>query len=82
MELDPSRVCEVLVGLPDVKVLGAVEDGDGVRIVIESTAARPACAECSRPAIGHGRREVVLVDLPLLRAHQQVGVAQAAMALR
>ena len=62
--MDPSRVCEVLVGLPNVKVLGAAEDGHGVRVVIELRGPRPSCVECSTPAIGHGRREVVLVDLP------------------
>lgn len=30
MEVDPTRVCELLVGLPDVNVLGVIDDpGDG-----------------------------------------------------
>jgi hypothetical protein len=30
VEVDPTRVCELLVGLPDVNVLGVIDDpGDG-----------------------------------------------------
>ena len=64
MELDPTRVCELLVGLPDVTVVGAVEDDAGLRVMIETRSTRPSCPQCATAAVGHGRREVVLVDLP------------------
>ena len=45
MEIDPTRMCELLVGLPDVNVLG-VADGPGwpLRILIASDSAPPECS--------------------------------------
>ena len=48
MEVDPTRVCELLVGLPDVNVLGVIDAvGLPVRVVIESRGPRPACSGCA-----------------------------------
>src|SRR3954468_8745869 len=56
-------MCALLVGLPDVTVVGVGEWPLWLRIVIAVDAERPSC--CSRPAHRHGVREVELVDLPV-----------------
>lgn len=42
METDPTRMCELLVGLPEVRVL-AVEDrcGEPIRVHVEQAGERP-----------------------------------------
>jgi transposase len=64
--IDRTRVCEVLVGLPDVVVLG-VEDGpDGVLLVhVAHNDVRPLCPSCGTPARVKDRPQVTLVDLPV-----------------
>jgi transposase len=57
-------MCELLVGLPEVTVLGVIdESGARLRVHIETREARPACAGCGRPALVKDRPEVELVDL-------------------
>ena len=56
-------MCALLVGLPDVRVVGVGEWPQWLRIVITTDVERPSC--CDRPAHRHGVREVVLVDLPV-----------------
>ena len=65
MEADPTRVCELLVGLGDVEVLG-VDDGDGapLGVHIRRRVPRPDCEACGGPLWSDGDREVELVDLP------------------
>jgi len=47
VDVDPTRVCELLVGLPEVNVLGVIDDpGGALRVVIETREPRPACAGC------------------------------------
>ena len=43
METDPIRVCELLVGLPDVNVLGVEDLGEGlpVRLYVGCRGPRP-----------------------------------------
>ena len=44
MECDPTRVCELLVGLPDVQVLGVLDVHDAPIVVhVETRDARPSC---------------------------------------
>ena len=44
MEVDPARVCELLVGLGDVEVLGVEEvAGAPLRVHIRGRAPRPGC---------------------------------------
>ena len=63
MEVDPKRMCELLIGLPDVNVL-AVDDSDVLTVVIE-TRDRPKCLGCGgRPRV-KDRDRVLLVDLPV-----------------
>ena len=64
MIVDPIRVCELLVGLGDVTVLGAVDEPDGpVRVHVETRAARPPCPGCGSAAWAKDQRPVELVDL-------------------
>ena len=65
MECDPTRVCELLVGLGDVEVL-AVDDkfGAPLRVHIRCRAGRPRCGACGGPLWSNGERPVELVDLP------------------
>ena len=63
METEPTRMCALLVGLPDVTVLGVAEWPGWLRIVIARRVPRPSC--CRLVAHGHGVREVELVDLPV-----------------
>jgi transposase len=65
VETDPTRMCEVLVGLPDVRILGVHgKAGDVLRIYIESSSERPGCANCGVLAQMKDRSAVELVDLP------------------
>ena len=66
METEPTRMCALLVGLPDVVVVGVGEWPSWLRIVITTTAVllgSPSC--CGVVAHRHGVREVELVDLPV-----------------
>ena len=64
MELEPTRMCALLVGLPDVTVL-AVEDADGpLRVHVEVPVAVMGCASCGTCARVKDRPVVELVDLP------------------
>ncbi len=67
MEYDPRRMCELIVGLGDVEVLG-VEDEQGapLRIHVRCRAPRPLCGGCGGPLWSNGERRVELVDLPAL----------------
>ena len=79
MIIDATRMCEVLVGLPDVEVLGVVDVADApVEVVIEQRIARPNCVVCGGPARVKARPEVTFVD-PVLRTCGSAGVAQASL---
>ena len=66
METDPIRVCELLVGLPDVNVLGVDDSGTDapLRLHIETRGPRPVCEVCGSPAEVKDRPQVELADLP------------------
>lgn len=66
METDPTVMCELLVGLPAVNVLGVEDAGpDGpLRVHIETRGPRPRCRECGCEGWVKDRRELVLIDLP------------------
>ena len=63
MGVDPTRMCALLVGLPDVTVIGVGDWPHWLRIEVTVVGERPLC-ECGTAAHRHGVREVVLVDLP------------------
>jgi transposase len=57
-------MCELLVGLPAVNVLGVDEHDEAVVVLIESRASPPGCAACGTRAWVKDRPPVELVDLP------------------
>ena len=64
MIVDPIRVCELLVGLGDVTVLGAVDEPGGpVKVHVETRGDRPACPGCAGAVWAKDQRPVELVDL-------------------
>ncbi|GAC1386994.1 MAG: ISL3 family transposase [Acidimicrobiales bacterium] len=63
METDPTRMCELLVGLPAVNVLG-VETGEVLRVHVETRAEVPRCVGCGSAVWVKDRPTVELVDLP------------------
>ena len=65
METDATRMCALLVGLPDVKIL-AVEDTDPtapLRVHVETLMRTVGCGGCGSRARVKDRRRVALVDL-------------------
>jgi transposase len=62
---DARRVSEVLVGLPEVTVLG-VDDVAGQPLVVhvEQAGARPECIRCGAAPVVKDREVVELIDLP------------------
>ncbi len=64
MITDPTRACELLVGLPDVAVLGVVETTP-LSVYVEARMEPPECHGCGTRARVKQRPEVVLVDLPV-----------------
>ncbi len=59
-----ARVCELLVGLGDVTVLGATDEPAGpVRVHVETRGPRPQCPGCGGEVWVKDRRQVELVDL-------------------
>ena len=56
-------MCALLVGLPDVNVIGVGDWPNWLRVVIETPGERPGCA-CGGVVHRHGIRQVELVDLP------------------
>ena len=65
VELDPTRMCELLVGLPDVNVL-AIDDRPGgpLGVHVETRGGRPGCPACGGAVLAKDRATVELADLP------------------
>jgi transposase len=61
---DPIAICERLVGLTDVCIVGLEELDAAIRVHIESRAPRPGCSVCGVLAVVKDRTTVELVDLP------------------
>jgi len=62
-ELDPTRMCELLVGLPEVDVIGVDQPEPGeLVVVIERGETRPSCSRCATPAWVKDHREVDLAS--------------------
>jgi transposase len=64
LETNPTRMCELLVGLPDVNIEGVGDWPGWLRIVITTRGARPCCQMCNGPVQRHDVDEVELTDLP------------------
>jgi len=65
LETDPTRMCALVVGLPEVTVLG-VDDRPGEPLVVhvEQAGGRPWCHSCGGLSRVKDRAEVVFADLP------------------
>jgi transposase len=65
LETDPVKINELLVGLPDVTVLGAVRRPDqSVELHIQTNATVDGCPSCGSVAQLKGWRVVTFADLP------------------
>lgn len=65
METNATRMCALIVGLPEIAVLGVDDVPDApLRIHIETTATMTGCSTCGTRAWLKDRRPVELVDLP------------------
>jgi transposase len=65
VEVNATRMCELLVGLPEVDVLGVEDVPDGpIRIHVESRLDQGWCRSCGCRARVKDRDVVVLTDLP------------------
>ena len=64
MESDATRMCELLVGLPDVTVLGVVDGPALLEVHVESRGLPRSCIGCERTGWVRARSKVTLVDLP------------------
>ena len=60
MEYDPTRMCEMLVGLGDVEVLG-IDDKEGapLRVRIRRRVPRPPCGGCAQRLWSDGERAML-----------------------
>ena len=63
MEENPTRICELIVGLGDVEVLGVDDEAPGTLAVHIRTRRRPACGGCGGSVWSKGSAPVSLVDL-------------------
>ncbi len=64
MSLDDTSLSNVLVGLPDIRVLDAVDDGVRLTITIEKATPASRYPTCITTMYLKDRRNLVLVDLP------------------
>ena len=82
MEVDPTRMCELLVGLPAVRVLGIVDEvGGPLWSHVEARAERPVCGGCSGAVVVKDRTAVGAGRPARLRPSGSAGVAQAPLEL-
>ena len=63
MTREPTRACELLVGLEDMAVLEVEEADNGLRVIVESKLAVVGCAGCGSRAQVKDRPVVVFGDL-------------------
>lgn len=73
VEIDPTRMCELLVGLPEVDILGVVDEVDGpLRVHVQCRQQDRWCRECGGWAESKDRAKVELVDLPAFGRQTQL----------
>jgi transposase len=64
LETDPAKALELLVGLPEVNVLGIFVAKRHTELHVETRTETAGCPECGAVARFKGFREVLLADLP------------------
>ncbi len=60
-----SQGATALLGMDGFVVGAQVDDGDELLVMVETTAEVVGCEACGTRAVGHGRREVRVRDLPI-----------------
>ena len=65
MGIDDSGEVTALLGLERFVVCAQVHDGEQWWLAIETTADVAGCEACGSRAVGHGRRRVMVRDLPI-----------------
>lgn len=65
MVIDGSAGASALLGLDGFVVLAHVEHDGELWLLVETTSERAGCPACGVRAVGHGRREVKVRDLPV-----------------
>ena len=55
--------CDLLVGLPGLRVIEVYDERPGLVVTVESTSSTQGCRACGVVASSHGRRTVRLVAL-------------------
>lgn len=64
METEPTRMCELLVGLPEVRLLGVIDViCEPLVVIIEQRVPPPSCPGCAGAVVIKERPPVTLVDL-------------------
>ena len=80
MERDPIRVCELLVGLGDVEVLGVDDEaGRPLGVHVRCRTERPWCAGCGGSLWSKEVRAVVFAGPAGVWQAGEVGVAQTTL---
>ncbi len=65
MITDPTRIAEILLGLPDVSLIGVLDsDGQPLVVTVETSALSSNCPNCGTRVVIKERRTTELVDLP------------------
>jgi transposase len=66
MERDAAKMLELILGMPNVRVLGAEATSALVRIEVESTNDTPVCPRCGAQAELLSTKSEEKVDLPIM----------------
>jgi transposase len=70
VETNATRMCALIVGLPEINVVGVEDEpGEPLRVHVETTATVVGCAGCGTRAWLKDQRPVTLVDLPAFGRH-------------
>lgn len=65
MEADATRICTILLGLPEGNVIGVENHpSEPLAVYIECTSSATDCPQCGHPAWMKDRSLVELTDLP------------------
>jgi transposase len=65
-ERDPVKMLELVLGIPDVRILGVESTTRHIRIELESTRDGARCSRCGSEAVLVGTRVEEMVDLPIM----------------
>ena len=81
MEADPARMCEKLVGLGEVDLVGINDSGEGapLGVVIGSRKARPVCVACGGSVWSKGYRTCGVGGFTGVRSAGSAAVAETSV---